>query len=361
MAVTNWTVNNSNIQGDLNIHLEMGRVYQNFVELNVLAFSSKFDKFDIAIEYKKNERWYDDARLITENADYIKGNKLFGLQSVVSGHLNIIIWNYSENHIKMGDNIEIRIRILPRITQFSKALNSNLATVAYGNNKVDFISQNNGYNILGINNYGQYIANTATRIYIFDLFDSSSVYSYSGVLHPNHAIQIYSDEYIIVDTDKDRILWMDSTLSNVLKTYSVLEPQFIDYSESNETLLITSRNPDTIYEITWNKIDTPSILWTSSVTLNNPSSATYSKYNTDIIISDTDNGRIIAYDRLNNTYDFVNEFYIKENDTSFENAIEIYKPFRAYQLYDGQICVVEESGREIDFDFMPSSSSSSEG
>jgi len=365
MAFTNWTVNNSNIQGDLNIHLEVGRVYQNFVELNLLAFSSKFNKFDIAIEYKKNGRWYTDTRIITENADYIKNNKLFGLQSINSGYLNKIIWNYSKNHIQMGENIEIRIRILPRIKQFSKALSLNLETEVYGNNKVDLISKTSNYNILGTNNYGQYIvskyfSNDAKRLYILDSFDVTPIYSYFGVLNPKHVIQIYSDEYIVADTDNNRILWMDSTLSNVLKTYSVSKPQFIDYSEINETILITSRNPDTVYEITGDEVS-PSVLWTSSVYLNNPSSSTYSRYNTDIIISDTDNGRIIIYDRLNDSYDLVNEFYKEGNDISFENVIEIYKPFRSYQLYDGQICVVEGSGREIDFDFMPSSSSSSEG
>jgi hypothetical protein len=361
MAFTNWTINNSNIQGDLNINLEMGRVYQKFVELNLLAFSSKFDKFDIAIEYRrnKNDQWHSDTKLITSHSDYIKTNKLFGLKSINSGYLNKIIWNYSKNHIKMGDNTDIRIKILPRIKHFSKSFNVNLETVAYSNNKSDLISKTSNYNVLGINNYGQYIAIKNSNLYILNSFDETPIYAYNGVLNPKHAIQIYSDEYIVADTDNDRILWLDSTLENVLKNYTVSKPQFIDYSESNETLLITSRDSDTIYEITWNQNISASVLWTSSVYLNNPSCATYSRHNADIIISDTDNGRVVIYNKLDSTYDFVSEFYIKDNDASFENIIEIYKPFRAYQLYDGQVCVIEKSGREIDFDFMPSISSSS--
>jgi len=362
MAFTNWTNSGSNIQGDLNMHLEMGRVYQKFVELNLFSFSSKWDKFDIAIEYRKNknEQWYNDAKLILTDCDYIKGNKLFGLKALSVGYLSKIIWNYSQNHIKMGDNVETRILILPRIKQFSKSSNVSLETVSYGNNKVDFISKTSNYNILGINNYGQYIASSAVRLYIFNSFNSAYVYYYGGVLNPKHAIQIYSDEYIVADTGNNRVLWLDATFSNVLRTYSVSSPQFIDYSESNETLLITGRNPDEISEVIWSKNEPASILWTSSIGLNNPSSANYSKYNSDkLIISDTGNNRVVEFNKFNSTYDSYKEFLIRDGYNGFNDVVGINKPFRSYQFNDGNVCIIEESGKEIDFAVVETSSSSS--
>jgi hypothetical protein len=190
--------------------------------------------------------------------------------------------------------------------------------------------------------------------------DSSPSYSYSGTSSPLYAIQKYDDKYIIADTGNSRIIELDSELLAILETYSVDSPQFIDYSEENETLLITSRNIDAIYEISWSSGTVGTLYWTSGITLSDPSCATYSKNNVNkIIISDTGNNRIIIYDKDLDSYVIRTECTFRSDYTLNDQIIELYKPFRAYQLYDDQICIVEEIGKPLFFDFDSSSSSSS--
>ena len=115
-----------------------------------------------------------------------------------------------------------------------------------------------------------------------------------GLNHPNYAIQIDSGHYIISDYGNNRIIEVDSILSTILKSYSIVGVVFFDYSEVNETLLITSGILNIIKEVTWSDIDFGTTIWTSSYLLNNPQGATYKQDDvTQIVIADTDNNRVI--------------------------------------------------------------------
>jgi hypothetical protein len=365
MAFTNWTTNNTTIQGDLNLNLEKGRVYADFVELYLFAYSAKWQSFNIALEYRfdQNDSWKEDTKILSADVDYIKGNLLYGLQASSSGTLNKIVWKFTDNYVRSGDVPELRVRILPTLRQFSDASGLNLITTAYGENKVDLVNQTSNYQILGIDNYGRYIATDSTRIRILNAFEGephSIALTYDGVLNPLHALQTYDDRYIIADTGNNRIIELDEVLNSIVKTYNVFDPQFVDYAEENSMLLITSRNPDTIYEVNWTQNDPVVIYWSSTISLSDPSCATYSRNNTDeIIISDTGNNRIIVYNRLSNAYEVRNTCTFRSDDTTEDSTINLYRPFRSYKLYDNQICIVEERGLEINWQTIESSSSSS--
>ncbi|MFA7219286.1 MAG: hypothetical protein WC119_02120 [Synergistaceae bacterium] len=364
MAYTNWKNNNSIVQGDITISLEKGRVYRDYIELYLFAYSNKWDTFNAALEYRYHSKdvWKDDLTIISAEVNYIKGDKLYGLQASVGGYLNKIIWKFSDNYIHQGDIPQIRVRFLPSIRQFSKTDNNGILTSAYGVNKVDLIEQCSNYTVIGIDNYGNYIATDSTKLYVLSSIEGAGVKvrQFNGVDNPSHAIQIYSGMYIVADTDNNRVIGLDKTLTNILIELPMLLPQFVSYSEANDTLLVTTRNPDKVYEITWDENTTPNLLWVSDISLNDPSSATYSRNNKDkIVISDTGNNRIVFYDKLDDAYSIMTNAYFRGGDISLENSIEIYKPVRSYQLYDDKICIVEGSGRIIDFDAAESSSSSS--
>ena len=361
MSLTNWTNESTIIQGDISISLRVGRVYSDYVELDLYAFSSKWERFDVALEYRLNsyDKWNVDIKIISALAGYIDGNKFHGLYASNSGHLNKILWKYKDNYIQEGDTPEIRARILPVIKQFSEATSANILTKLYGKNKVDVIGSTN-YHIIGINNYGQYIATDNSKIYILEELDSTPLYTSTGFSTPLHAVQIYSDKYIVADTNNNRVVELDFDLSSIVKTHSMSYPQFVDYSEPTETLLVTGHDSDVIEEISWDNLYSGFSLWSSSIVLNNPSSATYSRNDLDrIIISDTDNDRIVLYDRLTDEYTYRGECTYSSEYNSSVQVISLNKPFRAYQLYDNQICIVEKEGVLAEFNTINSSSSSS--
>ena len=188
---------------------------------------------------------------------------------------------------------------------------------------------------------------------------SSILYSYSGLNSPNYAIQINNGNYIISDYGNSRIIELDSALTTILRTYSISNCVFFDYSEINETLLITSGN--LIKEITWSDIDFGTTIWQSSYSLNNPSCATYKQDDvTKIVIADTGNNRIIKCDRLRDNYEAVYYYKLDEDDTSIIHEISsFYIPYRVYWYDNGNISIAEKEGRPISFHTIESSSSSS--
>ena len=362
MAATNWTTNDTIIQGDLSIILERGRVYSSYVEFNLYAYSQKWGKINVALEYRtsKYNEWQTDMEIVSTLSDYITGNKVYGLLTAADGHLNKIIWNYPKNYIKNGDIPDVRVRVLPTLVQFSGANHINILTKAYGENKVDVIDKTNIYRVIGINNEGQYIAAISQKMYILDSLDSSPVYTYTGVATPLHATQVYSGNYIVADTGNNRVIELDSTLSTIQETHAVLSPQFVYYSEDNDVLLITARDPDIIYEVSWSPGDIGTALWNSTATLKDPSCATYSRSSQDkIIISDTGNNRLVIYNRVDDEYTNRGFCTYRSGDILETKIIHFNRPFRAYQLYDEQICIIEERGLQADFDILGSSSSSS--
>ena len=186
-------------------------------------------------------------------------------------------------------------------------------------------------------------------------------YYYWGVQNPNFAIQIYSGNYIISDYGNNRIIEMDFTLSSILRTYSITGCVFFDYSEENETLLITNALSNSVIEITWSDLDLGTIIWQSSIILSNPQCATYRQNNVnEIAIADMGNNRIVLYDKVTGLFTEYTYYKLSEDDTSLIHEISsFYEPYRVYQYVNGDICVIEKRGRPINFATIESSSSSS--
>ena len=185
-------------------------------------------------------------------------------------------------------------------------------------------------------------------------------YAYWGVSNPNYAIQIYSGNYIVSDAGNSRIIELDPTLSTVIRSYLTSGVVFFDYSEDNETLLITYGVGNAVIEVTWSEVDFGTIIWQSTTSLNNPQCATYKQGNVnELVIADTGNNRIVFYDRNQDSYRTINHYKLSSDDTSTPEISYLYKPYRVNQYSNGNICVVEQEGRAIDFATIESSSSSS--
>lgn len=188
--------------------------------------------------------------------------------------------------------------------------------------------------------------------------EGTYIYAFWGVSHPNHAIQINSGHYIVSDYGNNRIIELDSTLSTILRTYSMVGVVFFDYSEANETLLITSEILNVVREITWSDMDLGTTIWQAVYSLSSPQCATYKQNDiTKIVIADTGNNRIVKCDRAMATYEPM--YYYSVNTSSLHETSMFYRPYRVYQYSNGNICVVEERGRPVDFTTIESSSSSS--
>jgi len=189
---------------------------------------------------------------------------------------------------------------------------------------------------------------------------NSVIYSYFGVNNPNYAIQIYSGNYIVSDYGNGRIIELDSMLSGIIRSHSVSGVSFFDYSEENETLLVSYEDNDLIQEITWSDIDIGTVIWQSTISLNSPHSATYKQEDSSkIVIADTGNNRISIYDRNNNEYIFISRYNINSGDVYPPQISMLYRPYIARQYSNGNICIVEKEGRPINFSIIESSSSSS--
>lgn len=345
MTTHQWNTYGTNIQGDLRVSLIPGNLYKNHIELYIVAYSEKWDKCNVALEYKgsTDDSWHIDTKIVTSSVDFIEGNRLFGLPASKSGSLTKIFWRYKANDLFDASRAKIRISILPRIKHFSRSITSALVSEIYGQNRVELDEFLNLKSIIGIDNEGHYIALDDDRIVVLGENGLPPIRSFQGVLGAKHAIQTYDGHYIVADTDNDRVLKLDSGLSSIASSYAVSKPQFIDYSEINDTMMVTSREPDKIYELIWHSDFTPNLLWSSNYGFEAPSSATYSKINSDhFIISDTNKHRVVIYEKLNNTYRDIDRSYVKDGE-----SLKLFKPFRAYQFIDGDICVVESEGQRI--------------
>jgi len=184
-------------------------------------------------------------------------------------------------------------------------------------------------------------------------------YAYWGVSNPNFAIQIYSGNYIVSDAGNDRIIELDSTLSTLVRSYATNGASFFDYSEDNETLLITYGVHNSVVEVTWSELDFGTILWQSTASLNSPQSATYKQGDVSkMVVADTGNNRVVLYDRDENAYSYISSYKLSSDDTATPEISNLYKPYRVQQSKNGNICIVEQSGRSLDFTTVESSSSS---
>jgi len=192
--------------------------------------------------------------------------------------------------------------------------------------------------------------------------EGTYTFVYWGLSHPNFAIQMNSGHYLVSDYGNNRIIELDFTLLvPLVRSYIMAGVVYFDYSEANETLLIASETLNIVREVTWSDMDFGTTIWQSSYSLNSPQCATYKKGDTtNIVIADIGNGRIVKCNRTSNAYESLDYYRLDSDDTSTVHEISsFYKPYRVFQYADGNICVVEQEGRPIDFGTLESSSSSS--
>lgn len=236
---TSWITTATAIQGGISYDLRKSAVTLQYVDFDLLTFGEAWYGFDICFEYRTDarEKWLTNASIISSTSEYVRGNRILGLSTSKNGNSHAIRWKYSDNNVIYGSDINIRIRILPRTQMYSKARGIGNIVSNYGNGLIDLngISENI---CIGRNNSGQYICINETLVYIVDsLSDTTPLYSYV-VSDPRHVVQINSGRYIIADYGNDRVIELDEKMTTILKTYYV-KCVYFDYSEENETLLIT--------------------------------------------------------------------------------------------------------------------------
>jgi len=181
MSYGDWKIIKSNIQGDISYELRKILTTPVYVEFELTAFGQKWTKFDLAFEYrqKENSDWKEDAVIIETTSDYLRNNKMHGITASRYGTSHIIKWKYSENNILYDDNIQIRLRFLPRLRIFSSSIDQHPISSLYGDGLIDFdgISR---HHCIGINNDGQYMCVGKNVFYIIDSLDAEEESTSSG-------------------------------------------------------------------------------------------------------------------------------------------------------------------------------------
>ena len=361
MSLSEWTILESHIQGDISFYIRKSTVVSEYVDFDLIAFSEKYQSFDVAFEYRIDDRneWETNAIIISTTASYLTNNKLYGLSASKYGEQHLIRWKYIDNGILNGSAPQIRIRVLPRLRIFSKVTDNYSISSVYGERLVDYeaISTNN---CIGIDNKGRYMCVNSTSFYILESLDGAVLYTYAGLSNPSFAIQINSGRYIICDIGNNRIIELESDLSLITKTYAGAGLVYVDYSEENETLLITDETLGRITEITWSDIDDGTAIWQSASLFNVPQAARY-KQNTvdDLIIADTGNNRIVKYDKTDDSYSIIDHYQLSPTYSGPYEMSLLSSPYRVCWYSNGDICVVEKQGKQLDFETIESSSSSS--
>jgi hypothetical protein len=348
-----WTENTILINGEIDYSLSKGEINQNYVDIEIIGYSKKWDSFDASIEYKRysGDQWHKNMEIIFSTANTIDKNRLRDLTCSENGGLNLVRWNYRKNGLRYGQNPDVRIRVLPKFINFSKSPLSYIISKNSGINNSEFIGFSQQNMPINLNKNGQIIALSNSEIKIYDQINGTPEYTYGGLSNPKFALQINNKNYIIADTNNNRVLELDETFSTVINSISISEPIFIDFNEINNSKIVTTLS-GVIYEYSENNT-TP--VWTSSLLFNNLYSATYSKKDFNrIVASDIGDEKVTIIDRnLSKTY----TYYGFENNR--EQKDNFIKPHIAVEFEDGNIAIVEKNGRIADFEEFQSSSSSS--
>ena len=357
MALT-WSTIGSVVNGDFSYYINKTNLSLTYVDIQIVASSLKWENFDIEFEYRKDSDsiWKKDAYINFTSANSVNKNRVYGLKTSQYGYTNSIRWTYSRNNIKYGRSIQVRVKILPRIRNFSLSIINSSITEGWGISGAN-LKQLSIKKCIGINNSGKYICITDTELEIYNtLQDSSPLYSYTLLNNPVYAIQVDSGNYIVCDYGNNRVLELDETLSTLINTFAINTPIFVDYNNVNNLTLITSYALNEIKEVS---LDFGTTSWTSALSLLTPRSATYSYNDADeIIISDFGNNRIIITNKVTSATLYKDSYYIKTGCEKFK----FYQPYRAYKFNDTNVLIIEKTGKIVDFTYAPefmSSSSSS--
>lgn len=361
---TAWNSISGIVQGDITYSLRTISLSDSSADFSLIAYSEKWEKFDISFEYraKKEDEWRKDAFLTMSNANKIAGNKIMGLDATKYGAINVLRWDYARNAITYGENIEVRIVILPRFRQFSTSGTSNIVSQIYGKNWADVDGASN-VKVLNTNNDGQYICKVNSCVYIKDSLNEDATYSSCIFTDVTHAIHLPNRNYLVSDVGASELVEMNETLSSVVRTFAISNVAFFDYHERNETILVTRKNSNTIEEYTWGEDSYGESIWSSSsipsLILAFPESASYKVGDANsIVIADSGKNRIALVDRTSDSINYVSKFRFYEDESSGNEMLNFHNPFRVFWI-DDNIYIVEKEGKVLTFETAMSSSSSS--
>jgi len=173
MSLGNWTTISGILQGDISYILRKSLVTSSYVNFELTTYGESWTKFDIAFEYRLNdkENWREDTVITQTTAQYLRGNKLYGLTASKYGDTNTIQWKYSENDLFYSNTPQIRLRVLPRIRVFSTAGDYNQISSVYGDALVDLDGQSR-HACIGIDKSGNYMCVGSHVFYIIDDLDA---------------------------------------------------------------------------------------------------------------------------------------------------------------------------------------------
>lgn len=367
MSIGNWDSSSLIMQGGIAYSIFIYDITDEYADIYIVSYSNKWSHFDAAFEYynSSENKWMEDANIISTNATYLLQNKLYNLSCSSEGYSNVIRWKYIYNNLSYGKKLKIRIRILPRIRSFYSSINGGFVTESYGTNKCDIISSGTNRYCISTNNEGQYICTyNGKDITIYaDMNDNTYIYRRDGFGRVFRAFQVNNGNYIICDYDNDIIYSFDSTLSSLLYSVVLTKPYYACYDNFNQTLLVTTRewdgNKHKIYEITWAEQDHGNIVWECPYNIIEPMSAVYGNNNDEILVCDITDNKISIISKTDNSIEHIYKYELGDNDQSVGELSNFNYPFISYKLYDGKICLIEQYGRRINFEVTESSSSSS--
>lgn len=162
----------SHVQGDVSCYVRKTHVDSQYVEFEFMAFSNNWPEFDIVFEYRRDhlETWRDDASMTETTANYLKGNKLYGITASQYGIQHLIKWKYSDNNLSFGNTVEVRISILPRVRVFSYANSACTISSMYGDSLVN-LDEISDHNCIGIDHDGNYMCIGDSVFYVLSSLD----------------------------------------------------------------------------------------------------------------------------------------------------------------------------------------------
>ena len=349
-----WTTDAITINGDLSYALKRGEINNRYVDIEIAAFSDRWSCFDTLIEFREREgaEWRSDMQILYSTANSVDKNRLRNLLCAPKGSLNLIRWDYRRNGLKYGQKPDIRLKILPKYLNFSTSSYAHIFSKNSGINESEFVDSSTRFQPINLNQSGQIIGLKSDKLSIFNSFAEGDIYTYSGLSYPSFAIQILNGNYFIADTGNNEVVEVSEDLSTLIGTISVADPIFLDYLEGSDTLLVTTSG-GTIYEYIRGSFI---LVWTSTTSFGDLKSATYSK---------KDSNRIITTDQSDNKIRIINKTTgnVEQIHSGFFNdkgdKDSFVQPNMAIEFEDGSITVVERKGRVATFEEFVSSSSSS--
>ena len=356
-----WFTTSSLLNGEISYYFRIIELTKEYADIEIVAYSITWEQFDVVIEYRLGEDydWMDDIAITKTSADNFYKNVIYGLSASQYGTSNTFRWRFIQNDIVYGEDIQLKLGIPPRVRNYSTCFTTHALTEVYGESNVDFVTASQSRKVISKDRDGNYICIKDDLVYTIARLsqpESAIIYSWANVSDPRHVFHTESGTYIIADYGNNRVIELNSTMTAIVNSYAVANPVFVDYCHEDKTTLITAGN--VVYEVV---LELGSLIWQSAFSLSSPSSATYAYDDSDeIIICDYGNNRIVVYDRSTGVSTNIPRYYIRS--TAGEH-FDFYRPFRAYKIYDGTICIIEERGKDFLFsgtaELTSSSSSSS--